>query len=317
MKYPVQAVFEAFQEEMDSEFTDDKNLELFDFILKEYCTPPQLDQLQKRRRLERFFFDIFSHAIQTDATFKSARLILHAFLIKYRQAFGPNQATRLTLSLNETFPRFFKNLVFEKHEIYRGKSINELLKNFREIFGDIVIPPTVSEIQQAIQEECQKRIALTKLNLKQLLRRLQKKEKKVLILDSSFILHSWQNDKDAFFKYIDDHASKTTFLITPGIYDEITLHFEFLDRAFLDFMKSIWICKVKKRAVLSLEKEIKSDEKLAEIRKYHERTSFINDISLVMLGTHLVDYSRYVISYDLDLLRILNHFKVPCRNKFP
>ncbi|MHA1144942.1 MAG: hypothetical protein ACTSRW_09420 [Candidatus Helarchaeota archaeon] len=317
MKYPAREIYEEFRTEMDSEFSDEKNLELFDFILQEHLTPSEIKQLRKRKNFNRLFYEVFDRAIKLDNTFVSARLIFQVFLKKIESIFGSSQAIYLKLKINETIPRFFKNIVLDRHKNFRGVPTGEILKRFRDEFGDLIMPPVEAEIQQALQAEIQKKIDVTKVGLKKLIRYLYQHEKKIQILDSSFILYSLQEDNDSFYKYLAGKKTTTLFLITPSIYDEITLHFEFIDSQFLKFAETIWICKISKQLIIQLNKEIKLDGDLARIRINHERASFWNDLSLVALGTHLVDFERLVVSRDLNLLKILNHFHVPCRNKFP
>jgi len=308
----IRELFQEFKEEMDLSFSIDKNLELFDFILEEYLSLNQLKQIKKFKSLQNLFYEMFTVATQSDTSFIASRLIFDVFLAKVKRLFGENRKKKLILQLSESLPRFFKNLVIGKHSKYVGIPIQTLIERFKEIFGNILVIPKPEEIAEAIQNHVYKKFPSRLINMSALQEKIKNNHSRPIILDTNVILHSLQNEKEAFYQLLDRNSPLHCFVIPKNIFIEIALHYEFFEGDFTKLLRHLWICYVQKELILKMYKEVSQIDEFKAICKNHNHIALLNDLSLVILGRHLQNYQSHVISRDLNLLKILNYFQIPC-----
>lgn len=308
----IKELFQEFKEEMDLRFSTDKNLELFDFILEEHLSSKQLKQIKKFKSMRNLFYDMFTLATQSDTSFNTSRLIFDVFSAKMRQLFDESAEKKLILELSESLPRFFKNLVMGKHSKYVGIPIQTLIERFKEIFGNILVTPKPEEIAEAIQEHVYKKYPSRFINMSDLQERIKNSQNKPIILDTSVVLYGLQNEKESFYNLLNGKSPMHCFIIPTNIFVEIALHYEFFDGDFTKLLRHLWICNIEKELILKMYKEVSRIDEFEAICKNHNHVALLNDLSLVILGRHLQNYQGHVISRDLNLLKILNYFQIPC-----
>ncbi len=303
----VRCLFREFQEEISGP----GDFKRFNKILKRNFSKKEIRK-KGRCYIKKIFFKVFEIAIERDSTFRSARLVLDMFLARIKRDCGVKVYIRLRKQMNKTFPRFFKNIIFEKHKIYKDIPIFKILEQFQEVFGDIFVVPRANEIRNAIQNECKKRGLMRIFNKEELMEQLDKSDKLIILMDSCFILSSFGENKEELMEYMKESGDKMVFLITAEIFDEITFHIEILDRTFLKFMRFVLICDVNKEQILNLRRKVLGCKKLRKVYYKHNKKEFMNELSLVVLGNDLKGFSYVVVTHDYSLLEVFNYFGISC-----
>ncbi|MHA1311945.1 MAG: hypothetical protein ACTSWR_01975 [Candidatus Helarchaeota archaeon] len=310
-------LFREFIEEMDITFSDEKNLQLFDFILEDILTKQQLILTKKFKTIRNLFYDMFGLAIKYDPSYNTSRLILNVFLAKIEKSFGIKAKMSIINQLNGSLPLYFKNLFLQKHSEFYGIPLKEVINRFNSVFNDILIIPSEYQVKAAIQEYIKKEHKLKIIKFSNLSDHFEGNSITILILDSNFILNSWNDDKSKFFSYLHENNSKLKVLTSIRIFDELTFHFDLLDKDFIYFIKSIYLCKVPNKEIQNVKNELLKIKRFNSIIQKHEYISLLNDLSLIVLASKLKENNKFVLTQDRDLLKFLNHFNIRIDTKFP
>jgi len=308
----VKAIYQDFSTKMNLGFSDKRNLEILDFIIKKNLSDGKLKDLQRYKSVEYLFYLMFGFAIQSDTSFKTSRLILDIFLLKITAQFGKTYTKILIMELSESLARFFKNLIFGKHPQYREMSILEVKERFSEVFKDILVIPKQDAIKEAVLEYLLKKYKSRFISINELKTKIGRKE--IIIFDASYVLEALLRDKELFYEKLKESRKVNLFVTSFNIFDEIILHYEFIDRTFYQFMLNIWICDVDKVEIQELYKEVQRIYEIRNLYKRHEHYSFMNDLSLVVLGRHLQDYNVCIFSRDVGMLRMLYYYGFATRS---